>query len=369
MTETTHQSPLHGTFQALEANFGTEADWSVPLSFTGPLDEAQAALDRAVVFDLTPLGRLRIRGDGAVDLLERVCTHDVAGQEDDTTAHTLLLTERGTILEEALLTRLENFWVLTTNPGNREKVLRHLQVQELEDARVDDQTFKVAQLGVVGPAGEDILNAVLPISIKGLSRGSARQGSIMVANYIASRTAETSAWSLEVMLPNLLLKQAWSFITEKAGQNALTPAGWVARDVLRQHAGLCRYGCEVSEAVDPLTAGLEACLGGEQECIGRSAIDDLRRKGPARRRVQLRLPAPVADQPAGPSLPRQGDALTDTDGREVGNVTSAAPTPDAQAVLAQAYLAADAAGIGRSFTVHARLGPLQAEVVGVFGRL
>lgn len=357
-----HQSPLHKQFQALDASFGSVADWSVPLSFTGPLDEASAAMHRAAVFDLSPLGRLRIRGDGAVDLLERTCTHDVARQEDDTTVHTLLLTDRGTVLEEALLTRLENYWVLTTNPGNREKVLQHLQTQDLPDARVDDQTFKVGQIAVVGPQAKDHLTAVLSMSLENLPRGSARQGAILVANYIASRTGLSAAWSLEAMLPNILLAQAWSFITRKAGDDALPPAGWTARDVLRQQAGLCSYGRELSEAIDPLSAGLDRCLREEQTFIGADALETLRKQGPARRRVHLRLPAPGPEQTLADTLPRQGTALS-VHGRDAGAVTSASLTADGSAILAQAYLAADLVEPGQAVQVHLPAATAEAELL------
>ena len=145
----TKQTALHAQHLSGEASMGEEAGWSMPLRFGAVAEEVQACRERAGVFDVSNVGRLRVRGDGALELLERVCTHDVARQEDNTASPTLLLNERGGILDMGILYRLDRFWVLTTSPDNREKILAHLQAQEIAGVKIDDQTNKVAQLAAV----------------------------------------------------------------------------------------------------------------------------------------------------------------------------------------------------------------------------
>ena len=53
----------------------------VPDHYTDPPDEVRAVRQRAGVLDISHLGRIRIRGDGALELMERLCTADVAHQE------------------------------------------------------------------------------------------------------------------------------------------------------------------------------------------------------------------------------------------------------------------------------------------------
>lgn len=100
------RTALHDKHIAMDASMGDVAGWEMPLSYGGAIDEAGLVRQRAGVFDAGHLGRIRIRGDGALGLLERVCTHDVAHQEDDTVAPTLLLGERGGILDVGKLARL-----------------------------------------------------------------------------------------------------------------------------------------------------------------------------------------------------------------------------------------------------------------------
>ncbi len=323
---------------------GEEGGWAVPVSYGYPLDEARTIRSRAGVFDLSHLGRIRIRGNGALELLERVCTADVAHQEDNTAMHTLLCNEAGGILDEAFLLRLESMWVLTTNAANREKLLAHLKNQDVVGAKIDDQTAKVSQIAVAGPAAEKILGAVLPIPVTGLARGEAKMGSLMIANYIASRSGYCGQWMLEVMVPGMFAGKAWAYITQKAGENAIAPCGMAARDILRIESGLCRYGHEVNETIDPITAGLGGCVDFDHDFIGAAAVEKISQAGPTRRRVSLVLDTPCGDDTGQTvdveAIPRLGAAITRTDGGEIGTVTSGTFSPHLRKIIAMGYVAA-----------------------------
>jgi aminomethyltransferase len=331
------RTALYKQHIANSATMGEEGGWEMPVSYRGGLAEADDVRHRAGLFDASHLGRIRIRGDGALDLLERVCTTDVAHQEDDTAAHTLLCNESGGIIDECFLLRLSNMWVLTTNASNRHKVLSHLQAQQVDSVKIDDQTEKVSQLVMAGPAAEEILEAVLPINVTGLKTGQVRMGTLLVANYIASRTGYSNQWTLEVMVPAMFAGQAWAYITQKAADKAVKPCGLASRDVLRIEAGLCRYGHETNETIDPAAAGLAGCVDFGHDFIGAEAIRKIIDKGPARKRVSLAL----AGQ--GEVIPRLGEAITRSDGGEIGTVTSGTFSPKQDAIIAMGYVSASEA--------------------------
>lgn len=369
------KTPLHDKHVAAEAVMGEEGGWATPMSYSGALDEASVAHHGAVLFDVSHLGRIRVRGDGALALLERVCTADVARQEDDTALHTLLCNERGGVIDECVLIRLSNFWVLNCNAMNREKVLDHLAFhisQKILDARVDDQTFKVGQLAAVGPKAKDFLNHVLPISIDGLAPGEVKMGSLMIANYIAACTSIAGLWGLEVMVPTMFLPRAWDYVMKQTGENAIIPAGRTAWDVLRIEAGRCRYGHEIHEAVDPITAGLRTCVTFDHDFLGVEALTEISEKGSSRRRVLLEKeatspngkpenkhrrggflenPFPPRKDAVGKdsgcaitkSIPVMGTNVIGDEDRQIGAITSATFSPTRNCPLAMAYVATDAA--------------------------
>ena len=264
---------LHDRHVSAAARMGPWEGWDMPLDYGDADGEVAEVRARAGVFDISHLGRIRIRGDGAVDLLERLCTSDAARQEDDTAAVTLLCNDAGKIIDAGILIRLESDWVLTCSAAARQKVLEHVQANAADfDVKVSDQTQNTAHIWACGRAAAGILDAVLPEKVSPLPRGAAKTGSFVVARYIASRTGCTNLWSLEVILPNMLANQAWSFITAKAGANAIRPAGMSAREILRKEASLPRRGSDFDDTTDPITAGFERAVDFNHDFLGRDAV-------------------------------------------------------------------------------------------------
>jgi aminomethyltransferase len=337
--------PLDAAHRALDATMGVESGWEVPLSYSGALDEAAETRRLASVFDISHVGRIRIRGRDALSLVEKLCTTDVVHQEDDTACSTLLLNESGGVFADATIARLEGFWLLTTDPCNRTKVLEHAtQVGVDMSVKVDDQTDKGAMLAVTGPAAREILDSVLPEKPGDLPAGATKIGSMMIARYIVMRTSFTGMWGLEVILPKMFVAKAWRFITEKADDKALKPSGMTARDILRIEAGLCRYGHELNETVDPLTAGLESLIDFDHEFLGRNALTDIRNKGVSRKRVGLRLDST--------EIPRLGDTVFNSDGIEVGAITSGTFSPALDCPIAMAYVSISSGDSGAVLQVE-----------------
>ena len=328
--------PLDAAHRAMDARMAQESGWDVPLSYYGALDEAAETRRLASVFDISHVGRIRVRGRDATRLVAELCTTDVVHQEDDTVAYTLLLNESGGVLADAIIARLEGFWLITVDPCNRQKVLGHAAAVGADmSVKVDDQTEKGAMVAISGPGACEVLDSVLPEKPGDLARGSAKIGSMMIARYIVMRTSYAGMWGLEVILPKMFIAKAWRFITEKAGDKALKPAGAAARDILRIEAGLCRYGYELNETVDPITASLESLVDFDHEFTGKDALVEIRNKGVSRKRAGLLFDA---CEPS--DIPRQGDTVFDAEGSEVGVITSGtfSPTLDCPIAMAQVSL-------------------------------
>lgn len=238
MADDMHKTSLYDAHVAGGATMIEHDGWLVPEHYGDVDAEVDAALSRAAVFDSSQLGRIRIRGDGALELLETHCTADVAHQEDNTALLTDIRDSAGETIDTGFLIRLETFWVFTSTPAGREGVLATLSESAAGlGAKVDDQTFKTSMITVVGPQAAGILDAFLPVKASSLPRGAVKQGSLMLARYIAARTGAIGLWSLEVTVPNMLVGQAWRYITKKAGDNSLLPIGQAAVDILRTKPG------------------------------------------------------------------------------------------------------------------------------------
>lgn len=228
------RSPLYDDHVSSGAVMAEEAGWEIPLHYGDPAAEAARARAAAGVADVTHLGRIRVRGDGAGDLVGRLCGDGALRQEDDTVRPVIVRDAGGRTLDTARLVRLEGMWLLLTSPAGRTKVLAYAaEAAAATEAKADDQTDKTVMIAVVGPLAAGVLDAVLPIRISDMADGAARTGSVIVARYIALRSDIGSLWRMEVILPTMLAGRAWRFITEKAGPNRIAPCGWAAMKLLQ----------------------------------------------------------------------------------------------------------------------------------------
>jgi len=337
-------SPLREHHAALNAAFGEDGGVEVPLSYGDAVGEGIELLGRAGMADVSHGGRIRLRGDDALGLLERVCTHDVARQEDDTAAATLLCNARGGILSTARLLRLEEEWLLLTPAIAREKTLVHLREHAAGlSVRIDDHTTKTAELLLAGPAAAEILDAVLPFKISELADGGVTCGTLLIAKYTALRLDLGRIWCGHVVLPALLAGQAWNYMTARAKGRHVRPVGLTALDAIRVEQNLPRYGHEVNETLDPATAGLTDRVSKRSDFLGAAAIAKANRRRPARRRVQLTLGATpggaAAPATTTPPIPRLGDPIFNVADAEIGAVTSGTWSITRQCPMALAYIA------------------------------
>jgi len=350
MTHETHRSALHDKHVSLDARMGLDSGWDMPLSYSSSLDEARMVRKSAGIFDVSHFGRIRIKGDDSLDLLERACTCDIAHQEDDTAQWTLICNEKGGIIDYSRVLRLSDYWLILTSPTSRARVIEHLEsLMAGLNVKIDDQTTKTSMVCVAGPQAPSRLQAVMPMPIASLEYGSVKAGSFLIARYIAVRGELAGLFSLDVILPNMLVSQAWRFITEKAGDNMISPSGCGAWDILRLEGGHLRYGHEINETINPYQVGLGDLIDTRTGFAGQEALASLGAKPPSRRLIGLVL-TPTQETSAAP-VPRQGSPVLLCDGTEIGNVTSGTFSPALEAPIAMAHVSSASAQAGMDVEV------------------
>lgn len=304
--------------------------------------QARAARSRAVAMDLGDEGRVAVRGDGALELLEKALTCDVVRQEDFTAREGLLLDEAGRVIDAATVLRLEERWLLICEDGPA--VLDRLRsLAEGLEVRIEDRSRADAHLAICGPRALELLGPHLPAEASALAAGDVHAGSLLIARYVAWRSDRFGEWMLEVTLPRMLAGRAWRFVTETAGEAAAVPAGCAARQMLRIEAG--RPGkAEFAEAVDPASADCLDRIAMDHEFAGRAALETNRQTAPPRRLCGLVGPTAVAggESPAAPPAP--GGELLDGEGRGVGRLTSVCRSANLDRVAVLAVVDRSAAG-------------------------
>ncbi len=72
------ETPFYRMHLALRAKMAPFAGYNMPISYTGIKDEHTAVRTSAGVFDVSHMGEFIVKGEEALDLIQRVTTNDAA---------------------------------------------------------------------------------------------------------------------------------------------------------------------------------------------------------------------------------------------------------------------------------------------------
>jgi aminomethyltransferase len=308
--------------------------WEMPLLYRSITDEHEHTRKSASIFDVSHMGRLYFTGKDVVAFLNRVLTRNVSEQKVGQSRYSLVCNESGGILDDVIVSRDAKKWLIVCNASNREKLLAWFTQQRKEsglDFDLSDQTQATAMVAIQGPKVLDKIGDTLPVDVKSLKRYGFVSDSFMLMNFTVFRSGYTGEDGVEVILPAKAAGMAMNFLASNFEREEATikPAGLGARDTLRIEAALPLYGHELSETIDPISAGLHWAVDLNKEFIGVEKLREIAATGPKRKLVGLELEGRRIARPDSPVL---------RDGRTVGIVTSGTFGPTVQKSIALAYV-------------------------------
>jgi len=334
------------------------AGWEMPIMYRSIVDEHNHTRNSGSIFDVSHMGRLYFSGPDAEKFLNLVFTRDVSVQKVGQCRYGLLCNEAGGILDDVIVSRDKKNWLMVVNAGNRDKVVNHFhKVRHDRDLDFDlsDQTESTAMIALQGPKVIEKVSASLE-AVKDLKRYQFVTDSfMMLIKYTVSRTGYTGEDGVEVILPAKMAGTAMKMLAGKFDQPEaiLKPAGLGARDTLRLEAGMPLYGHELSEDVDPISAGLGWAVTLDKDFIGAEALRKINADGPKQKLVGIEL--------EGRRIARQGAVVSGPTG--TGVVTSGTFSPTLQKSIAMAYIPAADAAEGTALTIDFRGEATKAKVV------
>lgn len=328
-----------------------------------------------LLYDHSNAGRLQATGADALDLLNRLSTNRVDHLQPGQGAPTILTTDRGRILDLLIVVNAGPYLLLLAGPGSPPAVIAWLDKYTImEDLAVTDRTAATAQFTLAGPNAADLIAAAglatrqqldaLP-SYHALTAQIAGQETTLIHRPLG----DLPAWEL-IIWDNAAAPAVWEQLTA-AGFAPFGPDAW---DALQIRHGIPRYGRELTDAYNPLEAGLIGAIDFAKGCyIGQEVIARLDTYQKVQKRLALlRLPpdtnaaagteltaanaepATLAPIPIGAELTAAATAAESTAApRKVGQITAIAAQPDTGELLALAYLRAAQAHPGNQLTLAA----------------
>ncbi len=349
MTESAslQQTVLHDWHVARGARMVEFGGWHMPVQYSTIVEEHHAVRRAAGLFDVSHMGRLLFTGPDACRLLDHVVTNDVSKLSVGQVRYALVTNERGTVLDDVLVYRLPSSYLLVVNASNQGKIISWLE-QQLGNfnATISNLAESHAMLALQGPKSVDVMTAIGSAASLSLKYYSAHEVPVLDAPAIVSRTGYTGEDGFEIILPTDRAIELADRLMSAGESVGIVPAGLGCRDTLRLEAAMPLYGHELTEAIDPLSAGLQFAVKLQKtDFIGKAALVGIEQAGAKRKRVGLQL--------AGKRIAREG-AIVLKDGQPIGQVTSGTFSPTLEKAIAMAFVSVDLAQIGATVDIDIR---------------
>jgi aminomethyltransferase len=330
------RTPLYPFHREMGARFTSFHGWEMPLQFAGIVEEVRAVREEAGVFDISHMGRIRVRGKDVLRTLNGLTTNNLLQLKPGRVQYNLFTNERGGVMDDVtvyVISREEVF--LCTNAVNKEKILRYLSGY----ADVEDLSPGTVQIALQGRESARVLGKFF--EVEDLRYYHFRVfGEVMV-----SRTGYTGEDGFEIYAP---LEEGREIYREILRE--VQPCGLGARDVLRIEAGLPLYGNELSEELTPFEANLDRFVDLSKDFVGKEAI----RSKPVRRKL-------YGLEVLGRGVPRRGYRIL-KEGREVGVVSSGTFSPTLGRGIALCFVDLELRREGETVDLEIRGRPVRSRL-------
>ena len=328
------QSPLYEQEESLGAKFSPFAGWQMPLEYAGGgvLAEHGAVRERVGLFDVSHLGQISVRGDGAAAYLNTRLTNDLGRIGSGQAQYTLLCQADGGVVDDMIAYLFSPDEVrLIPNAANCATVADHLGQGRLDGLSVSNEHGQFAVLAVQGPSSPDVVKALrLPYQMDYMAFQAADFEGWPVT---VCRTGYTGETGFELVAPNESAVSLWQAILAAGAPFGIMAAGLGARDTLRTEMGYPLHGQDITVDIDAVQAGLGWAIGwAKPDFDGAQALAAIKADGPSRRLRGLRA--------QGRGIPRPGMAVVsaDSDQAELGIVTSGTFSPTLRTGIALALI-------------------------------
>jgi len=359
------KTPLHALHVGLGARMAPFAGYDMPIHYpSGVLAEHLQTRKAAGLFDVSHMGQALIEGAdhaAVAAFLESLCPADLLGLAPRRQRYTQLLNEIGGIIDDLMVTRppgADGALRLVVNAARKDVDFALIRQRLSSGVRLTPLP-QAALIALQGPLAAATLARLAPgEGIETMAFMSARPARIADVETFVSRSGYTGEDGYEISLAS---SEAESFARILLGQPDVEPIGLGARDSLRLEAGLCLYGHELDQTVDPIEAALAWSIQKRRRVEGgfpgAKRIQDALANGTARQRAGIR--------PDGRAPAREGTEILSADGAPIGVVTSGGFGPSVNGPIAMGYVARAHAAVGTPISLMVRGKPLSARVVAL----
>jgi aminomethyltransferase len=345
---------------ALGAKMAEFAGYNMPISYTGINDEHAAVRKNAGVFDVSHMGEFMLKGENALDLIQRVTSNDASKISNGQAQYSCLPNEQGGIVDDLIVYCIEQdkVYMLVVNASNIEKDWNWISKYNNKGVEMHNISEKTCLLAIQGPNATKILQPLVDTDIMNLKYYTFTKGKFAgVDNVLLSATGYTGSGGVEIYFEDKdgAADTIWDAIFAIGAPQGLKPIGLGARDTLRLEMGYCLYGNDIDDTTSPLEGGLGWITKFTKDFTAKDIIQKQKTEGVMRKLVGFEM----IDR----GIPRHDYLIKDATGNTIGKVTSGTQAPSLGKAIGLGYVATGHAGLDQEIFIDIRNMPVKAKIV------
>ena len=348
---------LTNTHIALGAKMVPFAGYTMPVQYVGINAEHETVRKAIGVFDVSHMGEFILKGEGALELIQKVCSNDASKLYDGKVQYSCLPNEQGGIVDDLLVYRMdEKTYMLVVNASNIEKDWDWISKFNSFGVDMKNISDRTSLLAVQGPKAAQALQSLTDTDLAAMEYYTFVKGTFAgVENVVISATGYTGAGGFELYFDNEHADKIWKAIFEAGAPFGIQPIGLGARDTLRLEMGFCLYGNDIDDSTSPLEAGLGWITKFTKDFVNSSNLAAQKEAGLKQKLVGFEM----IDR----GISRHDYGICDASGKVIGKVTSGTQSPSLQKAIGLGYVQSDFAKEDTEIFINIRENLVKAQVV------
>jgi aminomethyltransferase len=333
------------------------AGYNMPVQYEGINAEHATVRQGVGVFDVSHMGEFILKGENALDLIQRVTSNDASKLYDGKIQYSCLPNEDGGIVDDLLVYRInEKTYMLVVNASNIEKDWNWIQKYNTQGVEMHNISDKTSLLAVQGPKAAEALQSLTEVDLASMEYYTFVKGQFAgVDNVLISATGYTGAGGFEIYFDNEHADKIWDAIFQAGAELGIKPIGLGARDTLRLEMGFCLYGNDIDDTTSPIEAGLGWITKFTKNFTNSEALKAQKEAGVKNKLVGFEM----IDR----GIPRHDYEIVDAEGNKIGRVTSGTQSPSLQKAIGMGYVAKEFAKEGSEIYISIRNNKVKAKIV------
>jgi aminomethyltransferase len=344
----------------LGAKMAEFAGYNMPISYSGINDEHATVRKNAGVFDVSHMGEFMLKGEHALDLIQKVTSNDASKITNGQAQYSCLPNNEGGIVDDLIVYCIEQnkTYMLVVNASNIEKDWNWIVAHNTNNVEMHNISDKTCLLAIQGPNATKILQSICDTDIMNLKYYTFVRGKMAgIDNVIISATGYTGSGGVEIYFEdsNNAANIIWDAIFEAGKDAGIKPIGLGARDTLRLEMGYCLYGMDINDTTSPLEAGLGWITKFTKTFTNSEALQAQKAAGVSKKLVGFEM--------LERGIPRHDYLIKDASGNTIGKVTSGTQAPSLNKAIGMGYVATAHAAVDSEIFIDIRNSLVKAKIV------